>query len=507
MIYRKQGKAISAEPLSQTKWKCQVVVVGSGAGGAVVARELAEQGVDVILIEEGQYYRAEDFTGDPLEMTTKMYRDAGMTTTVGMPAIVLPLGKTVGGTTTINSATCFRTPPAVLEKWQKDFGLDDLTEKNLEPYFEKIEKNICAAPGRANVQSKSAEKLALGARKLGLEAKPLSRNAKGCEGLGVCAFGCPSGAKQSMDVSYVPRALDAGCTLISSCKATALILKLNQARGVKAVCNYNGQVSEIEIEAQKVVLAMGAIGTPFFLKKQRLPDSSGWLGKNLSIHPASRVAAVFDERLDSWQGIPQGLYIDAFKDEGIMFEGIFVPPALAAMTFSQYGEKHKRIMADYPNMAMFGIMVSDTSRGQVRTFGDMPLIQYNMNDKDVRAFQKGTVILSEIFFAAGARKTLTTIHKFEELNSLSDVKALAKARIKNQHIDAMAFHPLGTSRMSAFQARGKDSGVIDPDMRFYSIADLYIADGSAVPTSLGVNPQVTIMALAARLADHIASRL
>ncbi len=181
----------------------QVCVIGSGAGGAVVAKELAEAGIEVVSLEEGGFYTGKDFTGDPRQMIGLLYRNRGLTGTVGRLAIPIPLGKCVGGTTVINSGTCYRAPEYVLDAWQRDFGVEQVDEPSLRPYFEKVERELNVHPVAEQVYGKNSRVFERGAQILGFAGARIPRNERGCMGTGVCAFGCPQDAKQAMHVSYV----------------------------------------------------------------------------------------------------------------------------------------------------------------------------------------------------------------------------------------------------------------------------------------------------------------
>ena len=185
-------------------------VIGTGAGGAPVAKELAESGLTVAMLEEGERYTADDYDAHPRDMSIKLYREAGQISTVGVPPIILPLGKTVGGSSHINSATCFRTPAAVLEMWTERFGLDALTPEELDPYFRRVERELNVVRTPASVAGRNAEVVKRGADRLGYSGGFIYRNVRGCVGSGVCNFGCPTSAKQHVGVTYVPKAWDAG---------------------------------------------------------------------------------------------------------------------------------------------------------------------------------------------------------------------------------------------------------------------------------------------------------
>jgi choline dehydrogenase-like flavoprotein len=489
-----------------------VVIIGSGAGGGPLAKELAGEGYRIIMIEEGAYYTREDFNLDPVQAYMKMYRDAGQTITLGIPFILLPLGKTVGGTTTINSGTALRMLRPILKRWHLTHGLSDISEQELNLIYGHLEEYLFVKRADPEVAGKVATTFLAGAEKLGLSCGWLPRNAKECEGFGSCAFGCPSGSKQSVDVSFLPDAIKAGADIYSCCRADRIKVKDGRATGV---CGHfldpgSGKPTghKIEVDSKAVVLAAGAIFSPYMLLKQGLANSSGQVGKNLQIHPATSTIALLDEQLGPPRGIPQSSYVDEFKAEGIMLEGGTVPPEVHALTLPVAGSRHAALMTQYPNMGIFGGMVSESdSRGRVlktRRSGYRPTMIYSLKGKDVEKAKMATSLMAQVWFAAGARKVFTPIAGHYELCGTRDLRRLERCRIRARDILAMsAYHPLGTCRMGG----DPEWSVVKHTCETWDIQDLYVCDGSVIPSSPGVNPQLTIMALSMRCAGFIDDRL
>ncbi|NOZ00262.1 MAG: FAD-binding protein, partial [Deltaproteobacteria bacterium] len=294
----------------------EVVVVGTGAGGAAAACALAEQGDAVLMVEEGDYHRRSAFNGRPFEMQKLMYRGVGgISTTVGNTPILLPTGRCVGGTTTINSGTCFRTPERTLDRWRGQHGLTEYTLEAMEPYFARVEAEYRVERADMKVVGKLGEIMARGADRLGYSHRPLDRCAPDCDGQGVCTYGCPTGAKRSTDVSYVPRALRNNAQLLTGVRVEGLLVKNGRAVGVRGVSRATGVA--VTIRARVVVLAMGTLMTPLFLRRQGVGNSSGRLGRNVSIHTAGGVVALMDEVVDGFKSIPQGYLVDQFAAQGL----------------------------------------------------------------------------------------------------------------------------------------------------------------------------------------------
>ncbi len=481
--------------------ECDVVVIGTGAGGAVVGRELAEAGLAVVFVEEGKYFDRTDFTGRALKQQQKLYRRGGTTFSVGNVAIPIPLGQTVGGTTTVNSGTCYRTPDRVLAQWSTELGLDELAPDRLGSYFARVEDVLQVEPAKKSLLGGNGRVIARGCDALGFTRHgPLRRNAPACDGQGVCCFGCPTDAKRSTNVSYIPLALKAGAELFPGAKVTRIILEGGRACGVVATTE-EGHV--LTVRARAVVVACGAIMTPLLLAAHHLGGRSGQLGHNLSIHPAAGALAEFDEEILPWNGIPQGYSIEELHEEGILYEGAMVPLEMTMSMTQRIGPDLIRLAESFDHVASFGFMVEDSSRGKVSEVMGQPVIQYWLTDKDVAHIKRGVDVLAQVYFAAGARVVHTGIHGFDVLTSEQDLVALRRAKLRPWDLDLTAYHPLGTARMG----RDPATSVVGPDHQMHDTPGLYVVDGAAVPSSLGVNPQVTIMALATRAAEKIAVAL
>lgn len=481
------------------KIEVDAVVVGAGAGGAPVAKELAEGGLRVAVLEDGERFTPDRYTARPSQMTSLLYRDAGQTATVGNVAILLPLGRGVGGTSMVNSATCFRTPPPVLEMWARRFGLEALSGQALDPFFRRVEREVNVAQVPEELAGANARVVRRGAQALGWSGDFIYRNARGCVGSGVCNFGCPTSAKQHVGITYVPRAWEAGAVTYTGARVTEIRTAAGRVRGVVARTAGGGR---LEVQAELVVLAAGAIHTPLLLRRNGLGLASGELCGNLSIHPATAVRALFDEQIDMARGVPQSYYIDEFADEGVMLEGAAGPPDYIAATLASLSaERARKVMLDYAHLSQFGAMVSDRSRGSVRERAGRVELRYELIPHDVAAFKLALERLGELYAAAGAHTVMYPVHGLDPLPA-GELEPLRRRELRARELTPMAFHPLGTARADANPARG----VVDADLGVHGVAGLYVADGSVVPSSLGVNPQITIMALATRLAYHLLGR-
>jgi choline dehydrogenase-like flavoprotein len=312
----------------------------------------------------------------------------------------------------------------------------------------------------------------------------------------MCIFGCPTDAKRSTNVSYIPRALSAGATLITGARVEKILVENGRAVGVQA--------GDVTVRAKAVVVACGALITPVLLQRNGIGTRSGQLGRNLSLHPSAGVGALFDESIRGWDAIPQGYAIYEFAEEGILFEGAFMPPDLGAASLPFFGQRLVEVVERYDRFACFGFMIEDTSRGRVRPGpGGRPLITYVCNDEDVAKLKRGVELLARCYFAAGARAVFPMVAGFDELHSPADLERFRATHVHARDFELTAYHPLGTCRMGVDPRRS----VVNPDHEVHDLPGLFVTDGAAVPSSLGVNPQVTIMALATRAAERIAPRL
>jgi len=477
------------------------VVVGSGAGGAVVAKELAEGGMKVVVLEEGGSYTGKDFNRKPLDMFKLLYRDSGLTTAGINPVIFLPLGRCLGGTTTINSGTCYRAPSYVLKKWQEEFGIDDLTDENMHRWYSRVEKIINVERVPDELLGKIGIKFKEAAKKLNYRADNIPRNVRNCKGCGHCAFGCIQDAKQSTNLSYIPLAEKAGARIYIHTRGKNIIVENHRVRGIEAegVDNSGRKTGvKLKVNADFVFLACGALHTPALLIKNKLGNK--FVGKNLHIHPSVRVSAIYDEVIHGWEGVPQSFHIHEFEDEGIFLQGQFVPPGVEAPMLPGIGIEHRVLMENYDKLASFGALISDESEGRVYALPDgKPFANYRLNKNDFHKLLRAVAITADLFFVSGAKRVFFPIYSLPVVSSPLELNKLFNLVRKPNHIEMMAFHPMGTCRM----AHSPDKGAVNLNGELFGVKNLFVADASIFPTSTRINPQLTIMAMATRLAERV----
>ena len=487
------------------------VIVGTGAGGAVAAYELASAGLSVVMVEEGGPFSREDFAGRPvLERLDRAYRDHGLTFTAGNVTISLPMGKAVGGTTVVNSGTCFRAPDWILERWGRECGVKDTDPETMAPYFAQAEEILNVTPVPEEVLGTNGDTLRRGAQALGWSGGPIPRNIRGCHGSGECAFGCPRDAKQSMQLSYLPMAVEAGARIFAHCRVRRVRHDGIRATGVEVAIidpETGRERGTLEIRAGTVVVAAGAVYTPLLLQQSGLGGISRQLGRNLRIHPGAGAMAMFDEELRAWRGTMQSYHVDErLQSDGIILEATMPPPGISysAGALPFFGEKLVQHVVDYPRMASVGMMVSDHTSGRVfRRPDGRPLMYYNMGKDETRRMAEAIKMAGELYFAAGAREFYPIMRGYPVMHSAEEVRRIDPSRVRPGGLKLSAYHPMGTARM------GEDSrrAVVDSNGRSFVCENLYVCDTSLFPSSTAVNPQLTLMATAHRIGRRLADRL
>lgn len=489
--------------------RCDVVVVGSGAGGAVVAAILAEAGQEVVVLEEGRYVPAAEYGADAtLASLSKLFRGGGTTFALGLgrtPFINVTMGRCVGGSSVVTGGVCFRTPEHVTEVWVQRRGLTDLSARALEPCFEEVEHAIHVEEVPEAMRSRSTRLFARGVAARGHRLEPIRRNTEGCRGCGRCNFGCPHAAKRSVDLTYLPRAVAAGARIVSGCLVERIVHAGGRARGVSGRLlggRADGPRGRLRVRARRVVLAAGAAHSPLVLMRSGLARHLRQVGRNMTLHPAFRVMARFDEPVRGWEGALQSAFCDAFEAQRVTLVGLFLPPGVLAATLPGIGPEHRRQAEKIPYLSVFGGLIHDEGGGRVRRGpGREPILTYRMEPQDRAAIPTLLREMGEIYLAAGARELFLPILGLGGVDA-DRFRSLDLEHVRPKDLECSSQHPLGTCRMG----RDAKEGVTDTTGKVFGLEELYLADGSLVPTSLGVNPQLTIMALATKVAWGLRER-
>ncbi len=482
--------------------RADVVIVGSGAGGAVVAQTLAEAGLEVIVLEEGPHIPGETYGKfRPTESLRKMGREAGTSAVVPLgdtPLISVMTGRVVGGSSVMTGGVCFRVPGYIHDKWVKEHRLPMLSEDALAPAFEAVERVSHVETVPESMRSRSTQRFAEGARSLGIEIKPMRRNTKNCNGCSRCNFGCPHGAKMSVDRTYLPAARKAGARIYSDCLVERVISRGRKAKGVQAKL-LGPRKGRLTVHAETVVIAAGSIHTPLLLMRSGFRSKD--LGRHLTLHPAFRTVALFKDQLYGWRGALQSAYSDHFEKEGITLNSVFVPPNVLAAGLPGVGQEYARRVGSIDRIAVFGGQIHDGPSGRIhRVPGREPLITYRMSPQDQTAMFRTIEIMAECFLEAGALEVYLPIFGSKPVTSPQELRSAL--RVKARQVECLTFHPLGTCRIG----HEASAGAVDPWGRSYEMEGLVVADGSVVPTSIGVNSQLTIMAMAQRIAWALRER-
>ncbi len=504
----------SLQPLradGDTEISCDVVVVGSGAGGGTAAGVLAESGLDVVVLEAGEYHDENDFDGDERTGFTQLYAAAPQYTAEGQIALVA--GRGVGGGTVVNYSTSFRTPDRVRAEWAAlgvpQFAEDEYTAA-LDAVSERLGVNTdhdLAAPRDAILER--------GAKALGWHSAAMPRNVKGCD-MGVecgrCGMGCRLGAKQSVAKTWLEDAAAAGARLYVGTRAQRVVTSNGRATGVEAV---TAEGHRVTVKARAVVVAGGAIQTPALLHRSGLTNPN--IGRYLRLHPATAIWGLMDEVVEPWVGAMQSRYVNDLTDMdgngyGILFETAPLTPAFgSAFVNWRSGADHLRRMSELGHQLGVAVILRDRDPGgTVKTGRDgEPVVRYQLSAADSEHLIQGFLGGARIAEAAGARRIQTTHHRevsYEpgKRGSLATFEAdIRRETVKPARLALAALHIMGSARMGG----SPDMSAVNPDGRTWEVADLYVADASCFPTSSGVNPMISIESIAYMTAKRLAATL
>jgi choline dehydrogenase-like flavoprotein len=474
--------------------ECDVVIVGSGAGGAVAAATLAEAGLDVLVLEAGEHYNRDSYPSDHLEAIASLYRDSGLTIADGRPPIPVPVAKVVGGTTVINSGTCFRAPDPVLEDWRQRFGIG--WAHDLDADFAEAEDFLRVTQLDPERMGRNGQLAMEGAAAIGASGAPIHRNAGSCVQCSSCPFGCEIDAKRGMHVSYLPRAVAAGARIRAGVEASSVVVEDGRAVGVE--CRVRGGRAFAVRARRAVIVAGGALGTPELLQRSGLGGRQ--VGRNLHIHPACWVGARYDEEVRGWDGVMQSFYIDQWEHERVLLEATFTPLAFGGAWLLGAGRSHQQAMLDFGHVGSIGVHLSDLSSGRVGLGSAGSLrASYKLTRDDARRLAFGIARAAEIHFAAGATEVYPNIARVGVLKP-GDLAEFETTTFKPAELRLEAFHPMGTARIAA----DAGEGVCAPDGSVHGTRGLYVADASLFPTSVGVNPMMTVIAFAKQVSRGLA---
>ncbi|MGB3333305.1 MAG: GMC family oxidoreductase [Mycobacterium sp.] len=477
--------------------RADAVVVGSGAGGAMVARTLAQAGLNTVVLEEGRRWTANEFRDThPMDRYAGLYRGGGATLALGRPPVVLPIGRAVGGTTVVNSGTCYRPPQAVQQRWRDHFGLALADPDVLTPLFDDVETTLQIGPVPLDIMGRNGSLLLEGARTLGWKAAPIIRNAPGCGGCCQCALGCPRNAKFGVHLNALPQACSAGARIISHARVTRVLHSRGRTRGVRAL---RPDGSTFDVIAPTVVISSGATETPKLLWRSRLGRHPR-LGRNLALHPSVPLAGRFEEDVYAWHGVLQSAAVEELHhSQGVLIEATATPPGMGSMVFPGYGRELLGWLDRAHHVAAVGAMVADEGVGRVVRSGRGPtLLRYDITDRDLAKLVVAIEAMGRLLFSAGAVEVLTGIPAAPTVSSMDELSDVLR-RSDPRRLHLAAFHPTGTA------AAGSDEQLcpVDQHGRLRGVDGVWVADASILPSCPEVNPQVSIMALALAVAEQV----
>ncbi|MFF0183854.1 GMC family oxidoreductase N-terminal domain-containing protein [Streptomyces sp. NPDC005244] len=467
-----------------------VIVVGSGAGGAMAARTFARAGLGVVVLEEGEHHSTASFgRRAPLDRFAELYRDGGATVALGNPPLLLPVGRAVGGTTVVNSGTCYRTPDHVLARWSGSFGF--ALADGFGPLLDEVERTLRVAPQPLDVLGNNGLLALAGAERLGWRAAPLRRNAPGCKGSCQCVVGCPTGAKQSVQLSVLPDACAAGARIVTGARAHRVLLDRDVPGAPRAagVLARRADGGELEILAPLVVVAAGTLHTPPLLRRSGLGGHPR-LGRNLSVHPATSVAGRFAEPVTASRGVLQSVGVEELHERGVLVEATASPPGMSSFVLPGLGRELRRELEDADHLATLGAMIADRPSGRV-VGRDRALVGYALDRRDGDRLMTAVRAMGRLLFAAGAEEVLTGVASAPRARSLDALDDLL-AGVGPRDLHLSAFHPTGTVAAGADPGRAP----ADPEGRLRGVHGVLVADGSLLPGCPEVNPQLSIMAAA-----------
>ncbi len=509
--------AVARDPLPtvtierDTTLECDVVVVGSGAGGGVAAGVLAAAGRDLIVLERGPNPGPSDFShveGDSLE---RYYLDGGLLTTQdgGMPILA---GSCLGGGTVINYTTSLPLPPAVRDEWDRLAGLTLFTSPRFQESLDRVSARVGAGT-RWNTPGMRDQLLERGCRALGWHVDLQPRNVTDCrEGLecGFCGYGCRHGAKNTTASTYLADAARAGARLIVHCDVERALIAGGRATGVRATARgADGRPHALTVRAGAVVAACGAINTPALLARSGLANPN--VGRHLRLHPAAAVFGFFPQRVEPWSGAMQTRYSDQLANMdggyGVKLETAPIHFALPASGFGWEGARaHREDVARLAHLSLVGLLLRDRDAGHVAVSrGGRPRVHYRLSVFDAAHLRRAVIAAAEQLAAAGATEVVTTHTPPARARpgAAGWLEAFARAADRRGYsgtrMSCITFHQMGSARMGRDPARS----VVDGRGESHEVRGLYVADGSAFPTSSGVNPMITIMAIADRVAGGL----
>jgi choline dehydrogenase-like flavoprotein len=470
------------------------LIVGSGAAGASAARVLADTGSSIAVLEEGPAVTTEQFVDRALPTFRNLYRARGAQLTGGRAPMLVIQGRCLGGSTVINSAIMRRLPEEVWREWATVHGLGaKLPYADIDAASAEIEEELSAAPTPEPIWGGNNSLLKLAADRTGAAGGPTRRNTVGCRGSARCNLGCPNGAKQSMQLSYLPYAERRGAQLLAGEKVDRVLFRGTRAVGVRTE-------RRTLWAARGVLMAASAVQTPGLLWRSGI--RARHLGRHFQGHPGMAMVGLFDNPVGIGRGATQGFEVDGFRaDSRVKLETLAVPPETFFAGLPGVGPRWLSLMAEFPRSAVWVLPLRSMGEGRVGVGLRQGSLAFRLHPADLPNLKRGLRHAAELMFAAGAREVTSPVQGLPDRLRPDQLRLIDEAPEDPAAYPLAMSHLFGTARMS----RRPADGVVGGDFRVHGREGLYVVDSSVFPTNLGVNPQLAIMALARIAATRIAS--
>lgn len=509
----KKSKGIKGD-----KWIAtfDAVIVGSGAGGGVAAKTLSEAGWNVLVIEEGSYFTPSQFNDDEFLSHARLYRDAGFIVSEEQTISILQ-GRTLGGSTTVNWQTSLYPPKYVTDEWRKRFGWLETSEETMKPFVSAVRERLGVHDVPENLINENNKVIQRGAKDLGLHPEVLPNSNRGCIGLGRCGLGCPINAKQSVFLTWIPDAINAGATVFANFRVERIFDgKLKKILAKFTPDPYEKAPQEVietlEINAKVVIISAGAIEGPALLLRSNLGND--WVGRNLKVHPTAAIFGKFDQEIKMFQGPPQSIVVkDGHNIDnsgyGYWLEAAPYRPTIFSSLVPFYGKTQFEVVRDFKNYNAGIVLVRDgadgETNGRVEWSWNKRKVHFQLTPLDGKHMLMGLKTLAQIIGKAGASHLVLPFPRLDkpfEIQKNEDFSWILQESIEPGHLTIGSAHPHGSIQ----SAGTPELGAIDPYFELYGHKNIFVLDASVFPTGLSVNPQITTMSVSLRAATRLSEQ-